>query len=274
MTDPCTRLFLSVDVVGSTAYKQTHARGDDVEVTWPELFLVFFQEFPAMFAKELQEVTAKINAVRGFPERPTDPVLWKAIGDELVLWQKVDHELQVTAAVIAWRNTLDKYRRANIKDSDVDVKGTAWIATFPSPNREIAIPRSMDAAAAAAGSEPIAANEANLLSADGPGANFAVDFLGPNIDLGFRLGARSTPRKFIVALKVADIVAAGLEQLDSGAREELAVRFFYDGLVDLKGVAGGPYPILWIDSMPDNAFMKAEDLAADGAQVKFPGVAH
>ena len=50
---PQTRLFFSVDLVGSTAYKQT-------EPKWQPKFLSFYREFPQCLANSLREQEAKL----------------------------------------------------------------------------------------------------------------------------------------------------------------------------------------------------------------------
>src|SRR5689334_14176201 len=101
-SQPCTRLFLSVDIVGSTAYKQHStsslvADQSSLDVRWPTLFLRFFQDFPSIFASCLDEAQSATNVADFKPAPP--PVLWKAIGDELVFYQEVSTEAQVGVAV-------------------------------------------------------------------------------------------------------------------------------------------------------------------------------
>lgn len=77
---PRLRLFLSVDLIGSTSFKQSKANrnfDDDVVQTWFEPIIRFYHEFEKKFALELNRFREL-----GLPHQP-NPTLWKVIGDEL-----------------------------------------------------------------------------------------------------------------------------------------------------------------------------------------------
>jgi class 3 adenylate cyclase len=242
MTKPITRLFLSADIAGSTAYKQKHL--DTHTAEWPSVFIKFFLGLPGHFNAEAQDLVEK---VRRSPYEPApEPVMWKAIGDEVVFWQEVKNELQVALSVLAWRNALIRYR-SDLKNESLDVKGAAWTATFPFPNRELAIPKHLKAAIDSG--EPITTNEANLQNS----TDFVLDFIGPNIDSGFRIASRSTPRQMQISLEVADCLSCSASHLPAHA-------IFFAGATELKGVhIGRPYPLFWLDSSDGDSFSAAED---------------
>ena len=243
MRPPITRLFLSADIAGSTAYKQ-RKMVSDVE-TWPSVFIKFFQGLPGYFKDSLATRSEEMRREESTFSEASAPVLWKAIGDEIVFWQDVKHEHQVAVGVMAWRDALLTFRSEFEKDSNLDVKGAAWTASFPFPNREIAVPMTLVAARMPA--EPITANE-DLLEHP---TDHVLDFIGPNIDTGFRLAARSNPHQFQLSLEVAEIL------VESDLRD--AKKLYYGGPVELKGVHGGrPYPTFWLDSYPGDDFATAE----------------
>jgi hypothetical protein len=242
MRSPITRLFLSADIAGSTAYKQKKMAADPIE--WPSIFIQFFQGLPGTFRTQLVTVEESIGTKYTKFEKAPDAEMWKAIGDELVFWQEVSDEYQVAASVIAWSNALQVFRN-NLKQESLDVKGAAWLGSFPDPNREIAIPKFLSAAAEPG--QPVSANEANLTN-----DNHVRDFIGPHIDAGFRLAARSSPRRMYVSIDVAEVLAS--------VATHAPCSMFYEGAGELKGVhSGRPYPFFWLDCDPEDGFAKAED---------------
>lgn len=249
MTTRITRLFVSADIAGSTAYKQQKRVSE--AVAWPSVFIKFFQGLPELFREELDTANAQAATMRSTHQRGADPVLWKAIGDELVFWQEVSTELQVTCSVVAWTRAMRRCRDGLAKQG-LDVKGAAWLATFPYPNREIAIPRVLSVAVDPG--EPITYNENRLSVPDMP--DHFRDFIGQHIDTGFRVAARSTVRQMAVALEIVDVVshAPNCPELKKD------LRLFYAGTEVLKGVHGSrPYPMFWIDCHEEGSFSSAED---------------
>jgi hypothetical protein len=240
-----TRLFLSADIAGSTAYKQKKQLEGEL-ATWPAVFVKFFLGLPGHFRAELDAVRQEVEEKYTAYAPAAEPVMWKAIGDELVFWQEVESELQVGVSVLASKRALIRYREG-LKGEALDVKGAAWTASFPYPNRELAVPRHLGAATDPG--EPITTNENNLSRPN----DFILDFIGPNIDVGFRIASRSTPRKMQVSLEVADVLASVEQYLPE-------YRLFYGGTEELKGVhRGRPYPTFWLDTAGADRFAIAED---------------
>lgn len=94
------RLFLSVDLVGSTAFKQSHQtafKAEDksplnISEPWFGPIAQFYREIERLFAREWQTYVDVLSKRVGWPTGPA-PQLWKSAGDEL-LYVK---ELVVTA---------------------------------------------------------------------------------------------------------------------------------------------------------------------------------
>jgi hypothetical protein len=257
MGQPITRLFLSADIAGSTAYKQKKMSAEPIE--WPSIFIRFFQGLPGTFRNELAEVEAGIKLKSSNFQPAEDAQMWKAIGDELVIWQEVTDESQVAASVIAWSQAIQQFRRG-LKEESLDVKGAAWLGSFPDPNREIAIPKTIKAATDPG--QPVSANEINLQKDD-----HILDFIGPHIDAGFRLAARSSPRRMYISMDVAQVLASVPED------HLPSVSMFYEGAGELKGVQGGrPYPFFWLDCDPGDGFAKAEDALLGRKKVDYKNV--
>ena len=75
----------------------------------------------------------------------------------------------------------------------------------------------------------------------------SYDFLGLEIDIGFRLASLTHPGRVIVSIDTADLISAS--RLIS-----IPVRLHHVGWVQLKGVLSGvPYPVIFSDSMAEDA---------------------
>ncbi len=277
MLPPRTRLFLSVDITGSTAYKQDLTRGtheyegDQSFVLWPDLFVSFFHDFPDVVYTELDTAHQKYST-KSIPDYPEDPVLWKAIGDELIFYVSVTCELHIAAAVVAWIEAVERFRKETLKDFPVNLKAAAWVATFPYPNREIAIPLrrgpldattsvetspSVRAARAYSQGEATGRNEAIVRTYEPGDLNYVLDFVGPSVDLGFRLSSLATPRKMVISAKTAEVLA---DQCLPASSELFSI--YYEHPIELKGIGGESYPWFWLDAMPGDPFYVAEDKAS------------
>ena len=115
---------------------------------------------------------------------------WKAMGDELIfsipVSGRADLHLVTVAFLKAIRDMDGKLRNRRFPDSvsAVRIKGTAWVAGFPVRNRAIAIPTSS-------------------------GETKRVDYLGPEMDTGFRLGKCTRPGMLAISVEMAELLAEG-----------------------------------------------------------------
>lgn len=211
----------------------------------------------------------------------------------------------------------------------LNVKAAAWIAKFPVSNSEAVMGADYTGLLRDAGAVPVKsampahyllpflfrlskvptenreAAIANILSEineqddEGTRATMArllrsvtfayKDYLGPQMDLGFRLAAESTPRKMMISLDLAHLLGATLclapppkrgqraPKVDQPARAtetdarcrslsdfinraQQALRFGYEGRVALKGVRNGlPYPLFFLHADRRSAFFQAEE---------------
>jgi hypothetical protein len=228
------RLFLSVDLSGSTAFKSSkdgEARKAGATPNWVTVFQKFYSDFPSLFAAEFQSQT---NASVG---SDSCPKLWKAVGDELVFCGRVTNKKSCAVALDAFVKTLHEYRK-RLADQDVslDVKGAGWLAAFPEPNRTVQL-RVRDGDL-----ELLPASEALEVSADKEPFDF--DFLGKAIDTGFRVASNAQSGKFVLSVQLARLLANQGTKLNFGHQ----VRLEQPSI--LKGVnKNEPYPILYIDTL-------------------------
>lgn len=228
------RLFLSVDLSGSTAFKnkQTNPRA------WVPKFEEFYSEFKGIFAARFAAVCkSNTNLCKDFEVEI--PKLWKTVGDELIFVNRVDSYAQVITYVSAFRDAMDTYATQKLKNDDLDVKGNGWLASFPYPNQTINVhykPSEM------------VTEEIEKKADESP---HSYEFLGSGIDSGFRIAKNSTPSFFTISPSLARIICMGNRNKDTlGKLGEFDVVFA--GVNQLKGVINGDdFPIIGINTERD-----------------------
>ena len=205
---PKLKMFLSVDVVGSTEYKQQARSGTTQD--WLNFFLSFFAEFPTLVLAALSDHEPEGSSL--------EVRLWKSLGDELIFTAEIKRREQVSHLLAAFRDALQNAMELWKKRSEQHgllLKGAAWLAGFPVGNAEIPL------------------ESANPRLVDGS------DYIGPQVDTGFRIKEHASPRQLALSADLAYLlVSAGSGPL----------RLFYEGDTSLKGVMRGkPYPVIWLD---------------------------
>lgn len=258
---PRLRLFLSADIVGSTSLKQARARpGGPTEdstkgPSWFSAIQGFYFEAAQAFIAEWSERKLKSNSPH---ELYGDaPEFWKSIGDEVLFTKILDDHRQLVTALSCWFAAVDRIREfLKNEDASLDVKCTAWLAGFPFRNREVVIGKYPDIGAKQV--ENYYQESGNLLNEiyNGSGrSGLSIDYIGPSIDTGFRLGGFSSSRKMAISLDVAYLIS--MTNFDG---EIARIDIHYDGSQSLKGVLGGaPYPLFWISMSGKNSLADKED---------------
>lgn len=232
------RLFLSVDLVGSTAFKSSStATGDALYPDWVERFRQFYKVFPDTLDAHYRESKSALNGsetvINGGPK------LWKTIGDEILFCARVTSVRHLSCCITAFMDALDKYGRL-LEDAGtpLDVKGSGWVASFPAENIAISVQRGSSISASTDGEDRTEAFE-NKVDA----APFLHDFLGKGIDTGFRIAKNASTDKLTVSIELAFLLAqASLDNMFTG-------RFTYHGRETFKGVLKNqPYPVISVDT--------------------------
>ena len=201
------RLFLSIDMVGSTQFKARFS-GQGSQ-GWLEVFQAFFCNFPLILAGQV-----------GFEfiddERTPSIDVWKAMGDEVIFAAEPQSAEEAASILRALLRAMALYESRYFERIPLRLKGTAWLVAFGEQNIELDI--------------------AELAAGDGARH---IDYIGPDVDLGFRLSKYARPSSLVVSLDL-------LEQL-LGARNAADLAFHLVGRDELKGVMfGRPYPIIWV----------------------------
>jgi hypothetical protein len=228
---PRIRLFLSVDLVGSTAFKQSRQ-------AWLPALLNFYRDFDQIIHAQYRAARQRSNAHIAPPE------FWKSNGDELLYTCDLNTRAQAVDAIHIWLAALSAYRcdLATLTE-DLDVKSTAWIALFPAPNSEVFFRRGDAHFRSDAGDDAI------LLQAEmrdqwyegKSRRDITRDFVGPSIDTGFRLSGWATPRRLILSADLAFLLTSTYAVSD----EPLPLHF--SGAQKLRGVVDNqPYPMIWL----------------------------
>jgi len=169
------RLFLSVDIVNSTALKQEfrHRPGE----SWIGVAHGFYTSFPSSLAAEISKAEPPNgNTISTAPEP------WKALGDELIFVAEVLAMEDLPLLLNAFRTSIQTWNR-EFENKGILIKGAAWLAGFPVQNSAI-----------------VGDDEDHL------------DFLGLSMDIGFRLGHHASPRKFVLSVELAYVLSV-LESL-------------------------------------------------------------
>ncbi|NKS64406.1 hypothetical protein GS966_02475 [Rhodococcus hoagii] len=219
---PRSVLFLSVDLVGSTKYKQ---QTDD----WQRAFLSFYREFPQQLAAEIG--TRRLSIA---------PKLWKPVGDELIFRVDVLRESDVLDAIECWLAAMHEYEQSSLANLSLSTKGGAFIATFPGPDSEVAVP--IDPSTEQSDKTPELLNEEALAKRDRD--RYLYDYFGPSIDTGFRVVSACTERYFTLSLEVAWTLSRAALATNLGQYNGLVFRKSHE----FKGVWNGrEYPLFAID---------------------------
>lgn len=258
---PKLRIFLSADLVGSTNFKQyPRFPITDPEQFWENSPLIpswlspiadFYSSFAQIFRSRWTELKARVTTDYKI-KITSDPVLWKANGDELLYHKDVHNRQELFVCVLAWKDAVQEYREKLRKLGPLDLKATAWTAGFPITNVEIAFEPNLSIDPKNQFPDDPRLQQFYLLSTfykNKENSNLLLDFLGPSMDTGFRLATRATPRKMILSVDLAYLLST--THLPDQTDHSAYLKWFkirYDGRFELKGVLGGkPYPIFWID---------------------------
>lgn len=215
LADACLRLVLSIDLAGATAFKKLPEVDD--ENPWIIAFEQFYAAFPIELTKAYELAMPAYCSVPPFSTTSRFRVL-KILGDEIIFSVELHRHQQAVyhlhAAMAAVKSINEKlaatYRL-------LQCKPTAWLAGFPVVNSEISMSDSSS----------------------------SPDYIGPSMDIGFRLARLSSPRKFVVSFDLAQMLSHALNDV---SEIEGKPRFYFDGNEALHGVLNEiPYPIIWMD---------------------------
>lgn len=218
------RIFVSVDLVGSTAYKVREAKRDVTD------WALFFREFFLTFPDSLDAAYLSLEKDRLTIQSTNRLKVWKFNGDEILFVATLLKYQDALAHLIAVKRAITDFsvewhRKLG---QNLALKGTAWFAGFPVANREIELKTTL-----------------------GTSASAIRDFIGPSMDLGFRLTRFATSREFPLSADLAFLVARALTAGDNAGN---LCMLFHKGRHAVPGAFQEEgYPVLWMDMQDGKA---------------------
>lgn len=272
---PRLKMFLSADIVGSTPLKQPFDLQEPSSKSWfwAEIIEAFYQDMDDALKTAWETVASEISdalygsdALQGNLKKIKSdyfgepPHFWKTVGDEVIFWKDMENDFQIWFTLCAWMEATDKVRRilrekGAKRGASLDLKCTAWVAGFPVRNTAILAPHKRKSASE---------NDLFRTGTTEEISGSDLDFIGPAIDIGFRISQWSTSYKFHVSLDLAYLLA--ITSLDTSVSDTMntfmqghsgnvvkqrigRIKLSFEGTEYLKGVMGGlHYPRFWICS--------------------------
>jgi hypothetical protein len=186
---------------------------------WAMVVASFYRSLHGEFSANC----TKLKEEHSLTNFPVNPLPWKAVGDELIYQFRVGARKElywITVAFLAAVRLIDKQRGG--AEHGLRIKGSAWVAGFPVRNRIIRLP-----------------------------AIDTQDFLGPDIDVGFRIGKCTQPGMLAVSVELAELLSESPSYMDPIVGQIV-------GWETLKGVWNDKrYPVIWVDF--PNRYLNAND---------------
>lgn len=233
MMDPTgyyNRLFLSVDLSGSTEYKYAGRRDKAVSGEWKKVIKDFYQSFPHTLFSIFDTPAAKPN---DGALSDCIPEVWKTQGDEIIFSAILQRYQQAAWLTRTFLDVLVDYR--NKLPHGLNLKAAGWIADFPERNLALS-PATWSSRRGQPGETTNARTE----------EAYKLDFVGPSMDLGFRLSKYADIDRMAISVELALL----LSQAERGS--DRIFRYRFSGLGRLKGVLGSSdhdnYPLVFLDT--------------------------
>ena len=204
-------LFVSFDLVNSTAFK-SHSRD------WPRAISSFYD-----------------HAVNVIQEMSENFFIWKYVGDEVLLFKEVKNIDALASDVHHIFESVNKI----VKELDrlfpesknfLSVKATAWLACVWKVKNGVGSNKFPDSLS------NVVVNFDVWLS-----GTTSIDFLGPDVDIGFRISKFSHNKQLVISANLVRLLAR------YSSRTSITLsNFKIVAYKELKGVWDGrPYPIIW-----------------------------
>ncbi|MED3852102.1 NUDIX domain-containing protein [Priestia megaterium] len=211
-------LFYSFDLVNSTVFK-TQYKND-----WPSVI----QKFYELVRRKIQTTHERTR-------------VWKYIGDEVLFYKKVSSMAELYLAPSFCLETIETvtsqlYASYKFTKKKLFVKGTIWIANVKEQEENSSYE-----------------NEQNIVfQVDGIKGEQNKDFLGPQIDLGFRLSKFSQKGKVLVSAELAYLLYLKGREIKNSTAIDSSRKYDVDnclkivGFETLKGIwSSRRYPVIW-----------------------------
>jgi hypothetical protein len=226
---PRTYFFGSFDLVNATQFKSQHPE------RWQKTIWEFYQNVKAALKKDLH----------------SEAVIWKFAGDEVLFWISPTEKRELCNCVLETYNVLQQLDKRIRSETDdlLRVKGACWAALSCRPEA------GKFSETAESDTENSAPNLVVTLGADEQAPS--LDFVGPDIDTGFRVSTCT----FKSVLTVSAELAAFLMR---NAEIPMYEMLHLVGYRSLKGIWNGrPYPVVWFGNFINHVFEYDDYLASE-----------
>lgn len=138
-----------------------------------------------------------------------EAILLKSLGDELVFYYNLTDASKALSVITSFDDAVCNYYKNN-ENHNIGFKCTSWLVGTP---------------------------VANLIITNN---DKIIDFVGPSMDIGFRISKFASHHKFIISLDLAYLIA----------KNDRRSKIFYYGKETLKGVLQNKeYPIFYLESL-------------------------
>lgn len=250
---PKMRLFLSVDLIGSTKIKFSNSNlplskfvKDNDSVSrgnktifpyWHCYIFSFFQQFDSIM-RSSEAKFLSLQKLHGNKSEIGELHCWKKIGDQIVYLVEIRNAWQVYFWTIIFLHAIDSYREEVRKQEtnkddpfhklrERKVTAGIWLAGFPMINAEIPIakPISDQKAENFNGYDTIDnLLDLELLLAEEPvdesiepklSYRKKIDFVGPSMDTGFRLCSDANEKQIPISIELAYVLAVVADQIEN-----------------------------------------------------------
>ncbi|HLP48550.1 MAG TPA: hypothetical protein VK469_21600 [Candidatus Kapabacteria bacterium] len=208
-------IFFSFDLVGSTEYKNTQKK------EWPKVFALFYESI----IKEMKDQCPKIS-------------VWKYVGDEVLFYKILDTRADLFNSIPNSFEALTsslKHLKNRFKKTlkPLSIKGTIWCAP-------VVIGRGEEL-------ENLPVKEApNIALKVVYGKNNSLlDFIGPDIDTGFRISRYAEKGKLVISADFAYLLLES-EAPTNVNKDTMLQNLRIVSYEELKGIwKGRYYPVIW-----------------------------
>lgn len=260
------RIFLSVDLVGSTAFKAMEqysgSNGDDPSPAWVATFRSFYTEFQKFLKTAYdEEYRASQKNSPHVDEQSRYPVIWKTVGDEIIFCSRILTIEHAAVTVSAFVRALEQFAQKLKQDKlPLNVKGACWLAAFPAPNATIEVVTLRESSETDTITGPIKSPEA-IREDRADQEPHLFDFLGKGIDTGFRIAKNATEDRCVLSVQMAYLLAK------AATKKRFHHSLGFHGREVLKGVVNGiPYPVISVDTERNelNWMLKSREAALRG----------
>jgi len=245
-------LFYSFDLVNSTIFKTSHAE------EWPSVFKYFYD----LIEKELESAHSGVR-------------VWKYIGDEVLFYKRITRLEELHSAPSKVWNVIKTVTNNLYKEHErtrmvLFIKSTMWIANVRYGGDLYSKSEKIEGNDASNIIFPVSVEEGSQVG--------VYDFLGPDIDLGFRLSKFTGKSKVLLSAELAYLLyrQRGEVENDSNPNYRVEDNLRIVSYEKLKGIMNERrYPIVWYhETWNERSFDYDEHFESDIVQKLLNGKFH